>query len=210
MGITQQQGFTAIPYMILCGILCGVFYDSIRLIRILLGALPCKKTTEVFERFCLPIPRFSRADTSHTRTLSGASCIRRIIVGFGDILNGIFFGCLFSIFLAHYACGVFRWFFLAASAFGFGVYYATVGRAVMLSAAYIVGCFRVVACFALWILLLPFRVLVRAFRFLGRAVERHIIRPLMERVEFFHGLRYTEQCRKELVSDINLFYERGE
>ena len=211
MGITQQQGFAALPYMILCGILCGVFYDGIRIIRVLFGVSSCKNSGDILLRFCLPLPHLRRSDrVQNAWTLSAVACIRKILIGFGDILSGVFFGCLFSIFLAHYALGVFRWFFLAASVLGFCFYYVTVGRAVMKCTAFIVGCIRVILCFILWLVLLPFRILARILRVIVVKVERHIICPMNRRRMFMQGVRYTEKRKRELAADMNLFYGRGE
>ena len=211
MGLTQQQGFAALPFMILCGILCGLFYDGIRIVRVLIGVSSCKNTVHVLRRFPLPLPYFRQIDcVQNMPARSPLLCIRHILIGVVDVLSGVFFGCLFSIFLAHYAFGVFRWFFLAASVFGFFLYYATVGRAVMMCTSVIIGCIRVMLGFIFWLILLPFRIFGKVFRIAGEAVMQCIIRPLIRRMEFLQGIRYTETCKRDLAAVMNLFYERGE
>lgn len=211
MGLTQQQGFAALPFMILCGSLCGLFYDGIRFIRVLIGVSSCGNTANVLRRSFLSPPYFhpiKRVQNIQTRAYP--LWIRRILLALGDVVNGVFFGCLFSIFLAHYAYGVFRWFFLVASVFGFFMYYATVGRVVMMCMSLVVTGIRAMLCFILWLFILPFRVLGKVFLIAGVTIMQHIIRPLIRRMMFWHGMRYTEKCKRELAETMNLFFERGE
>ncbi len=206
MGITQGQEFSAVLYMILCGIICGVTYDCIRLSRILSGISPQLCVNRLADTF-----RFLKAFSVQTDAKSPFSAgLRKVLIALGDILNGVLFGCLFSIFLANYASGVFRWFFLAAAWMGLALYRSTLSYVIMTAAEIITALIRKFIQWAIRIVLLPCRALCRLLRWIVSVLKKFVFDPVRRSVSYRSGVRYTEKIKKDLLSEWILFYERGE
>ena len=206
MGISQNQEFAAVFYMFLCGILCGSLYDIIRISRVFLRLSSYTCIGGKLSAIHLPLIGCSvplcKRNFSH--------CLTNILLGAGDTLFGVISGCLFSVFLAHFADGVFRWFFAISAVIGFVLYYLTLGRLIMSVSEIIVGVIRIIFRYCIWGILLPFRALQFLLCCLIRRTNRHIILPLKDYLSFRADIRFTERKKAELPHELILLYERSD
>ena len=127
----------------------------------------------------------------------------------GDIVFFVLAASVFSIYLYHAASGEFRWFYLAGSVLGFLLYYFTIGRVVMFFSEIIAFALRVCVRYAIWVAVLPLRVLLWLCKRTVCEVHKRIAVPV--RVYFRHRryVRYTAYMKKKLPSDIRFLEERS-
>ncbi len=206
MGISQKQEFAAVLFMLLCGVLCGILYDIFRISRVLLRLSSYTRTGEKFAAVRLPLIGCSASWSKQKIPI----LLKNILLGAGDTLFGVVSGCLFSIFLAHYANGVFRWFFLVSACIGFFLYYFTLGYIVMTASEIIAGIIRIVFRYFAWFVMLPFRALKFALKAVISRIYRHLFIPIKKSARFRLEIRYTEKIKKELPNELILSYERGD
>ena len=206
MGISQKQEFSAVLFMILCGVLCGILYDIVRISRVLLRISAYSNTSKKLSSVHFPLIGMALASESCNIPF----VLKNILLAAGDMLFGVVGGCLFSVFLAHYASGIFRWFFLFSAGFGFFLYYFSFGRVVMIASEGITAIIRVILLYVQWLLLLPFRIILSAAKILICNLYQKLLIPVKVTAAFRAALRYTEKIKNELPTELTLSCERSD
>ena len=199
MGISLTRQLSALLLALACGGLCGIVYDCIRLIRVILGA--AEYTTAGRKLYSIPL--FGIGSVHRP----GGAIRQRIhvaVIAVGDVLFGVLAGCIFSVFLYYAASGCFRWFYLLAWGIGFLVYYFTLGRLTMLSSEVIVYLLRVCVGYVFYLAALPIRLLARMARWIWRRMYQRVILPLAERIYVRRCRAYTKRIQADLHIQIRL------
>ena len=199
MGLMPAQQYRAIGAFLLLGVLCGVLYDCIRILRVLSGLACYSKTAHSLREKRLPfIGAVYRAPQTRTQWL------RILRIALGDVLFSFACAVLFSICLFDAGFGIFRWFYLLAAAAGFGLYRLFPGQLVMRLSECIAFGVRVCALYFQWLFLLPLRFSWRCICHLGRWVFCIFILPLVRRFRTRQRAAYTMRVQKALSRDVQI------
>ncbi len=106
------------------GVLLGLFYDGMRVVRILLGIRDGGGLPRFVMSLRLPYIKMNKAVGAPRRI------VRSALLFLCDVTYALLSGIGFSIFLYAYHDGVFRLFLLAAAALGMAFYFLTLGQLV--------------------------------------------------------------------------------
>ncbi len=144
-------------YSVVFGILSGALYNVLKIVKIALGADNSKRE----KHFSV----FYSKGVKHVLKSGGGKLYSHTVTFFTDIVFFFIEGCLFSLFLYVFNYGIFRWFLLAGAVLGFGIYHATVGKAVVkaanLSADFVTLIFDVILSAVFSVLKAAFKILVK-------------------------------------------------
>lgn len=194
MGILLTRQLYAMLYAILCGVLFGGIYDLFRLTRVFFGINKYSKLGQKLYAFRFPlIGVIRRPDTGSIVRIA-----QFWIVFAGDILYSVLLGCIFSIFLYVAASGCFRWFYLFFTCAGFFVYYFTIGRLVMAVSDILICLLQIGFRYALYFLMVPFRIVSKILSATLHFVFRQIVQPIRKRAYMARCCRYTLQLKNNL------------
>ncbi len=145
-----------IPDALLLGVCMGVLYDGFRIFRTavglrnpVMGGVPCGRLQHVRRR---RIRSQRSVQTDEAENPSAAQTSKRsfmarcggILQFFLDLLFALLCTAAIAVFFYWENAGELRWYLFAAMAAGFFSYYTTVGRVVMHTTAWILGCIRAV------------------------------------------------------------------
>lgn len=176
----------------LFGILLGVSYDAVRVLRIFLG-LPAQRALPA--RLLALRFRYIRMDRAGERVGNRAHAAVLFVT---DLLFAAGAGIAFTIFLYAYHDGAFRLFLLLSAALGFAAYLLTLGRLVYRVAGVIAFFLRVFLAYLFLCLRVPLLLLLRAIffslRFLLVLLLRMLVAllsPLFNRIALARGLSAT-------------------
>ncbi len=128
LALSMQALWRGFLYATVMGLSLGLFYDAIRLVRMLLGVSYRGKFAHgPFDRLASGVRTKASAYRLRYRALRIAS---RVIDFFLDVFFFVLAGIAFSLFLYVVSDGVFRLLFLIGTVIGFYLYRKTVGRIV--------------------------------------------------------------------------------
>ena len=197
----MERQLAALAYALLCGALCGVLYDAVRIMRVMLGLASYTAAGKTLYQLRLPL-----IGVVHPQKRRGTArrLVQQTAVALGDILFFIAAGGIFSVFLYHRASGEFRWFYLLGAAVGFFLYYCTCGRIVMLSSEAVSFVIRAAWRYVLWVLLLPVRGIVFVTKRAARMVRKRIWLPASSFLYRQARIRYTSRIQKQLIHTVAL------
>ncbi len=206
MSVTLTEEFQAMLWMLLCGVLCGMAYDGICILRVLLRVSSYSSVSGRLDSLVLPgIGSVRRKETD--KRSHWVSCF---LIAVGDIVFAGFSACLFSIFLAHAIYGIFRWYCLLSALVGYGIYRQTIGRAVLYISDVLAGILWIIFRYFLWILLLPARGLLVGGKIAFKFTGKWLLRPAKEFFTCIFLFHYTRKTQKKIRTAICLSSERGE
>lgn len=206
MGISLSQTLNAMLYMVLCGVFCGILYDGIRILRVLFHVAHYSQAGRKFSEI-----RFPLIGAAHRRVQTKFSTHRAEFWLFaGDILFAVCAACSFSITLAVFGSGIFRWFYLLCAGIGFFAYYFTCGKFVMLASEWIAGVMHTIVRYGIWLLCAPFRLFGKIAVILARVIHRRIGLPVRRTVQHFIGQRYTRKMQQNLFAVVQISEERSD
>jgi hypothetical protein len=149
---------------IVCGAALGLLWDVFRLTRVMLGVnYPTRRTRIPDEKRPLPLlgrpaPSRTGADTARRRWLCST------VIFCEDILFGVICGVVMTLLVYITNDGTFRIMAPAGMLCGFIAYYLTVGRLVLSLSQAIIYFLRVLCCYAVAAVLLPFRLTVTLWK----------------------------------------------
>lgn len=170
---------------VLFGVLCGVLYDGVRILRVLLGV---RYGGVVSAR--LQTLRFPLLPHDFAARAPGRAGVRaqRVLIFVGDFLYMALLGALFCVFVYWQNDGVFRLYLLIGAVLGYTAYYLSVGCLVLASAESVALVLRLLFAYLFLLVRAPllflFRWLVRAAKWVGRgllALFLFAYRPLFAR-----------------------------
>lgn len=200
MQVTAAEEFRAIPWMFLCGVICGMMYDIVSIVRLWMG----------LASFSWLLPHGTRKKTAEAAAQAGITeektfgCLKSLGLALGDIVFSLLAAGTFSVFLSHALYGIFRWFCLLASAAGFLLYRVTFGKAVLCLAECLLVIFhRLIRCF-IHLLLFPLRLVLKFGRFLCRIISVRWLTPLQRWYLIRRRSAYTRKKLIHLRTDIML------
>lgn len=200
MGVSAQRQFAAFLYAILTGIIGGLLYDSVRILRALLGIARYTRAGKRLYDCRLPLIGAVQSAAGFEKHHG----VRLALLAVGDLCFAGFAGLAFSVFLYHAASGCFRWFYLLGSGIGFWIYYQTVGRLVMFSSEVLVFCIKAAVRYLFWFLFAPFRLLWWLLCRLGSLVRVHMYAPFAAAIRLRSRRRYTRHVRQGLAAAIRV------
>ncbi len=156
-------------YAVVLGLSLGLFYDAIRLLRMLLGVSYRGKFAHgPFDRLASGVRTRVAAYRLRYRFLRIAS---RVLDFFLDVFFFALAGVAFALFLYVWADGVFRFLFLIGMLFGFYLYRKTVGRIVFFF-------LRELASFTYLLLYLAYKVISIPIRFVVMKIFLRLLKKI--------------------------------
>jgi len=200
MQVSLIEEFRAILWMLLSGGLCGVQYDIICILRVVMRLASYSPLTGRLDSLDLP---GIRAYTAHRTTVWSAS-VRSFFIAAGDLLFAVTAACTFSILLSHAFYGIVRWFCLLAAVIGYVVYRCTIGRAVLYISEILAGILRIICRYIAWILMLPIRLILKCSRIFVYAIIRHLILHVQLVIGQKKSTKYTKKVKHELPTALKL------
>jgi len=200
MSISPHQQWIALLWALPVGALCGILYDLIRISRVLLGISVYTKTGSNLDEIALPLVGKGHGRENARRT----SAVQTVFVALGDVVFGLLCAAVFCVYLHHAASGQFRLMYFLGFGCGFGIYYLTLGRLVMLSSEILSFLLKSMFRYAVWFLLFPLRLIGRGVYRLASVFVRRLWMPMLH--VLFHAVlrRYTEHQRKRLAVSLRL------
>ena len=192
---------TVSGYAVLFGILAGLFFDLIRMLRTALcfSFLRIGKTEALF---CKEWPLIGRIPQKKGDEK------REIVVCF--ITDSLFWMVLSLgavLFLFFFNDGIFRWFFALGTLCGFSAYYLSISRLVLLFFHYILFFLKLFFRYVLHFLSIPFIMLIRILKRVGLSFLALLRKGWFSLEKHMFLRRYTESTRQKLVDIIRM--ERG-
>ena len=156
-------------YAVVLGLSLGLFYDAIRLLRMLLGVSYRGKFAHgPFDRLASGVRTRVAAYRLRYRLVRIAS---RVLDFFLDVFFFALAGVAFALFLYVWADGVFRFLFLIGMLFGFYLYRKTVGRIVFFF-------LRELASFTYLLLYLAYKVISIPIRFVVMKIFLRLLKKI--------------------------------
>ena len=177
---------------IVCGIGLGLVWDVIRITRVLLGVNYPSRGVGRLYACSLPllgkkVSRPSATEMLWQRILRGAAILTE------DFFFGILWGIVMTLLIYFTNDGIPRAMAPVGMLSGFLLYYHTVGRLVLLTMEGIIFVLRAAGCYAVAILLFPFRLLIRLWRLtLGAYLSKTAARLQRRRAEKYHEKMLAE------------------
>ena len=206
MSVTLTEEFRAMLWMLLCGVLCGMAYDGICILRVLLRIASYSPVSGRLDSLVLPWIGTVQRKGTHKR-----SCrFECFLVAVGDIVFAGFSACTFSVFLAHAIYGIFRWYCLVSAFVGYAFYRQTIGRAVLYISDILAGILRIIVQYFLWFLSLPARGLLVVVKSFYGFVKKYLLQPVKGYCRHNILLHYTRKIQKTLRTTMCLSFERSE
>lgn len=181
------------------GLISGVFYDIVRLSRVVLGikhysGIPanafCKRITVNFK-----LPEFIK---KRNRLLENSA------VFIGDLLYSLTVGLAFIVYLYYTNNCIFRWYILLSSALGFTAYYFTLGKLVMLVSEWIVGILKMTVIYIMAIILIPVRFVAKYTWAFAVYLWNVSIMKILSKLKRRRAIKKTEQYAKNLKELLNV------
>ena len=200
MQVTLIEEFRAMLWMLLCGILCGIEYDAVCVLRVLARISTYTTAGTRLDSFNWPLigPAAIRAEKKwKTAALS-------FWIAAGDILFAGTAACTFCLLLSHALYGICRWFCLLAAVLGYIGYRQTAGKLVIGCSEVLAGIIRIILRYCLWLVLLPLRCFVRITVLTGKSIQRHWISPLKKRMDRIRKQNYTKKIQASLLEIMTL------
>lgn len=177
--------FVAAAVSVLFGIASGAVYDVFRVLRVLMGLNTCTGGKTLYG-LKMPVSGYIYRPPTKGR-FSG------VMLALGDIAFFTLWGASFAVLTCHISSGHVRWYSVIPMLCGFAAYYFTCGKIVMSAARYAAFALWAVGGYVIFILLLPIRLVVKAFKWMCRTVMTKVIRPVMEKTARAAALRKTEK-----------------
>ena len=194
MGIPLTRQLAAIVYAILTGVLIGVIYDAVRILRVMLGVSTYTKTGKALYEKKLPL-----IGAVHRKTFfEGNRLLRLCLLFLGDVGFASLAACAFTVCLYHAASGTFRWFYLFALLVGFTVYYFTAGKVMMLCSEMLSFVIAIALRYTVYFVCVPFRLLGRSVCCIYQWMLRQLVRPVLTRIQYIRRIRYTRRVSAAL------------
>lgn len=190
----------AMAYAVICGVLCGITYDSFRLFRVFWGITEYTKMGQKLYSAEFPL-------IGTVRRPDSGRIVRTAhfwIVLIGDILFALLSGCIFSVFVYVAASGCFRWFYLLFACVGFLVYYFTIGNLVMAASDVIVCILRILLRYVLYFFVLPFRAVWKMMIVVQQHVLIRVFYPIMRCIYRSRCRKYTSRAKNDLFKLIRI------
>ena len=163
MAVTMAAQTASFFVAILFGVLCGVLYDGVRILRVLLGvryggAVSARLLSLRFPH--LPPDFAARGPGRAGKRAQG------VLIFVSDLLYMIVVGALFCVLVYWQNDGIFRSYLLAGAVLGYTAYYVSVGRLVLASAESVAFALRLLFAYLFLLVRTP---LLFLFRWLRRA-----------------------------------------
>lgn len=178
MEVLVSAQWRSVAFAVLFGVLAGVLYDFLRVLRILCGVRTGEAKIAPLRR---PLP-FLPADFFERKPAGrGRRIFHVTLVFLCDLLWLPTVGALFSVFVYWQNDGVFRFYMLFAAFLGFLLYIRTVGRLVLHIAERLALLLRILLFYATLLLSLPLRLICAFLRLLARFLGRTVLLPLYSR-----------------------------
>jgi hypothetical protein len=173
-------------YAFALGAALGVFYDVLRIFRLLLGLRPNAKETP---RVKLPLVG------AVGRPGRGGGFFAAAVTFVCDVLFFAVATAVYNVLVFHAANGQNRWFFTLAAIAGFAVYLLTVGRLTVRASGLIRFALSALFAYVFFFLSLPFR-----------AARSFIVLPLASKLSCKLAEKRTKNARKALAKTIGMVY----
>ncbi|MEE0970514.1 MAG: spore cortex biosynthesis protein YabQ [Clostridia bacterium] len=177
------------------GIAFGIFYDVIRITRVMLGVTygTAKGSAEfLYSRTYPLIGQIIRKESKAKEKLL------TFIVAAGDVIFCTVMGASFCIFLYYTNDGIFRWQAVAATAIGFFVYYKTIGAIILYFAEIISIFLKILTKILLYAIAFPFRIM---YNIVIRMLKAVFGKPFEWcRIKFLHRTTKAKMKKLQLSS----------
>ncbi len=145
-----SQLFVFLASLIL-GLVLGVLYDVIRIIRALLGISYINRFTQRLKVLRLPLIKNPLCKAGvHSRTFDS------IIIFITDVVYFLIVTLALMIYIYHMNSGIVRWYIFAGAMIGMLMYYITIGRLVISVSEYIVFFLKVIFSYLSFFISKPF------------------------------------------------------
>ncbi len=185
-------------YAVVLGLFLGASYDVVRILRLLSGVTPCGD--------CARFDKLYRNGIKNTFNSVRKPFAAKSIVFATDVLYFVFFTVCFLLFLFAFNYGIFRWFILAFTVFGFVIYYFTAGKLVILFSRQITCFLAFVLNLTLYLVLVPFRSVFKLFCVLWRKTIYRLYTHVKNIIDRKAKSRYTDKCIDDIKNTV-LFKE---
>lgn len=172
-------------YALLLGLFFGFLYDSLRIMRMLVGITSVHIQSVAWTR---------RLPCRHIGKLGRGVVSELFFVHLLDILYGLSTGASFCVFLFALNNGRFRWYLLLGCVLGFMAYYWSVGRLVVYLSGYIVAVLRSMIGLILYLLTQP-------LVWLGKRICR-LFAPIGVYFHRWWRIRQTEKVKKNWMKAV--------
>ena len=198
MYVSMSELSLMLLYSVLLGFFLGASYDIIRLTRIGAGIKYGVKDTKKynFREYAL-IGHFFKAEEKKPSRKKDS--LLSILVFFGDVIFCLFSSVSIAIFIYYFNNGEFRGFVLFGAAFGFFIYYFTLGRLVIYISERIVFALKLLLLYTLFFVLYPFYFLFgKISRFVYIIIQKNflIIRKLYDIIYIDF---YTKKRKRDIM-----------
>ena len=195
-------------YSILLGFFLGAVYDIIRLTRIAVGV---KYGAQGDKKYSLAeyalIRRFfySKEKKPSRKKHSFLS----LFVFLGDVAFSLFSSVAIAIFIYYFNSGEFRAFVLFGAAFGFLIYYFTLGKIIVYLSSRIIFVIKLVLLYLLFFALYPFYFLFgKISRIIYIIIQKNIL-IIRKLYDIMYIKLYTARCKKDIMSLASFGFLRG-
>lgn len=170
---------------LLFGIACGAVYDIFRVLRVLMGLNTCAGGKTLYG-LKMPFSGYTYRPLRQGK-FSG------VLLALGDITFFTLWGAAFAVLTCHISSGHVRWYSVVPMLCGFAAYYFTIGKIVMSAARYAAFALWAVGGYVIFVLLLPIRIILKAFKWMCHAAYAKIICPVIQKAARAAAIRRTEK-----------------
>ncbi len=198
MWFSISEHFSVTFYSFIMGIVLGLLYDFFKLTRILLGINSYSAIAKRLQRVKLPLVKISFKTGRKNQT----DAVITVLMFFGDIIYALICGCIYSLFLFHAIRGQVRWYFIIASALGFFLHYFTLSKLNIIVLEVLFFSVKCVIIYLVEILIVPFRLFMKLFRWSVRRISSKVVRPVLLCLKYKRALRYTEKQYTKIRLDL--------
>lgn len=168
----------------LLGLVFGLFYDAMRITRVLMGV-----SYGAVSNLSLPMPVFSRQIP-----ILGKK-VRNVLINLEDFAFFLIAAPATAIYISAANNGQFRWLVLAGIGGAFILYRLTIAKLVIAVSETLARLLRFLLAWAFWILLFPLRKLASGLAFLWKRFAKQV-------VSYIYLPLYTKRAMRHCLRDV--------